>query len=363
MTKAVEVRPAVDLDIVPDVDAAADLVLYLGLRDLPPELIPARAVTVDGDTGEVLTEEADRDYVLRVWPGMPLQLKYMAVSLGVRQATIYKDKLGDGINYIVWKAFDNGWWMDPDEGVSDIAKAFRPWVVTIMTQEKRSNSDASQLANTILNLVWLRDNDYKGLPVDDLGLPTLEPIFKNDELYQRWRRVTGKLRALIEAKQEGATNGEITQQIKDLIKDINDPEKTLTDLDQVGRKKPRVPPIVMWEEPGTHRDKVDVTATLSPSQRSMLQQRLGKDLEYHLAGETYDITQRVLACYRGDTRLNRWYRREWLPDETKYSAFVPSADPATVEGYEDRPKVDDSELGLVYVWQWEEKDATDAGAG
>jgi len=353
MTKALAVRPATDLENVPDVDAAANLVCYLGIRDLPSGLIPARAVTIDSETGEIVQEEPDSEYVNRVFPKLDHETRHMVLTLGVGKAAVYQDKLGDGIRYMVWKSWDNGWWVDLDDGPEDLDKAFRAWVTETMTQEGRSNPEASQLANTILNLQWLADNNYRGLPKDGADITTLEPIFRDAGQYQRWRRVTSRLRGLIDAKKEGAKNGEITQQIRAIIKDVNDPDKNLTDLDQVGRKKPRVPPIVMTEGPA--RDSLGrslVSASLTPSQKVMLQLRLGKDLEYRLEGETYDIKDYILANYRLDTRLQRWSRRTWDDYAVEWSPFEPCD--GTRGGIEDRPAFEDGELQLIYYWMWEE---------
>ena len=100
-----------DLADLRDPQSSALLVYFMGVRDLGignGHGIPSRNVVVDETTGVVVEEESDKDYIARVWPGLPRKLKAMAVRAGLQRASFYRDALADGIQIVVYRARHEG---------------------------------------------------------------------------------------------------------------------------------------------------------------------------------------------------------------------------------------------------------------
>jgi hypothetical protein len=353
MSTDLMVPGALDLADLRDPQSSALLVYYLGVRDLGignGHGVPARQVTVDETTGVVVEEESDKDYIARVWPGLPREIKGRAVRAGLQRAAFYRDALADGIQLVVYRARHQGWWVETDANGGD-EKAFRQWVKDAVTTEEGSPTEATQLASTILNLEYLRDNEYGGLPEDDEGTVDLEPVFEDRSKYNRWRRVASGLRKLVDAARENPDAEDVRDSIREMIDAVNDETLALDDLDRVGRKSPSMPRVQVIESP--IRDdlgRVLFYGAATDAQYAVLRTRTSDIVEWVLQGQAYGVHSHVLAQYRRHAGSGRLWRRIWDGTEG-WGPFVEVEE--IPEGCPDGAPLEDPDLGVVYTSQWE----------
>ena len=339
------VRETADLAHVLDPHNAAQMVLYMGTQDLPG--IPQQKVTIDEETGEIVEIEPELHYIHRVWKELDRQDKGEVVYAGLQKASNLKEGLNDGIQLVVWRAYDRGWWVATDSNGGDDS-AFRVWVKEVIVPEGASTTEATQLASTILNLCWLRDNDYGGLPLDPIsGRVELEIIFADRSLYNRWRRVASPLRQLIENLEHG--DEEAQEKLEDLIGAVNDPEKGLDDLDTI-RSNPRLPEAIFEiedrDEVGRHRIKGIIT----DAQLNHLRMKLKGSARFLLQGESYGVKNLVLVEYR--LTPGEWNKRTW---DSGWTDWEPCETPELDGMYDGVPLIDKS-LAVEYHRQWEEEE-------
>ena len=220
-----------------------------------------------------------------------------------------------------------------------------------MTTEEGSATEATQLASTILNLEYLRDNEYGGLPEDSKGIPALEPIFSDRSKYNRWRRVASGLRKLVDAAMENPEAEDVQESIRELIQAVNDDAMSLDDLDKVGRKNPTMPRVQIVELP--ERDelgRVRFEGAATDAQYAVLKARTSDVAEWILQGQTYGVEDHTFAQYRSleHTGITR---RTWS-EKKGWSEWVEVEE--IPEGYPDGMPFEDPDLGVVYISQWEE---------
>ena len=194
-------------------------------------------------------DEADVDYIKRVWPMLGADEKAVALDMGLQKMVTMKKLAETGVQLRVWRAFESGEWTYSPSGEDD----FRDWVRGIMVDVlESSSSEATKLSNVCEAIAWLRYNNVPGvqLPKD------IATCFKNPE-YRRWVSVASKILArasALEGKVDPQLENEIVEEIADLVANVYS-ESTLAELTQIGRGTSRIPPIKVIEE---DRDEVGV---------------------------------------------------------------------------------------------------------
>ena len=344
-------RETDDITVVADPHNAAQMVLYMGTQGLPG--VPAQKVTIDEATGEIVDIEPELHYVHRAMKELAQQDKgYITIGeivyAGLQKASSLKEGLNDGIQLVVYRAYDDGSWIITDSGNGD-DDAFRAWVKETTVPEGSNTTEATQLASTILNLCWLRDNGYSGLPKNPVtGEVDLELIFVDRTKYNRWRRVASPLRQLIQNIESG--DEESVDEIDKLIQTVNDPSKGTEDLDNL-RGNPRLPEavleIVERDSAGRHL----VNGALTDAQLRYIRGKLKGAARFVLKGETYGVEKMQLVRYRriGDD----WKRQVWSP-ELDWSDWVTHGEPE-LNGYMDGAPLIDVETGVEYYTMWEKE--------
>lgn len=306
----------------------------------------------------------DNETLLRYMERITADERLLVLTGGLDRAVNIRNLMADGIRLAVWWTYSRGWILFNSDA------EFRGWVRDTLTADGQSPTEATQLASVILNVDWLDANGNEFDDIDDL-----DDIFSG-WLYQRLRRVAGKMRAAIEVADQEQAHGAGEQAIHTLLEAVENTELTLDDLDRVGRQRPPLPPVVVRELP--ERDaagNVKVEMTLTPAQRVLLKQRMGDGISYELEGQAYGADTHRLLEYRSHTRyvcaecgtldgncecasqavtipVTAWARREY--DEDGTSAWEHLADEPDLLGMarDGVPLVDD-ELGLVYTRVWE----------
>lgn len=323
-----------------DPDATADFILWLGVKDRPGK--PERKDT-----------ESDREYALRTFRHVKRQAKSEIIVTGLNKAAFYRQALSDGIQLICYRAWIHGWWVDTQD-LGGTEEAFRQWVKDAVTAEGASRTEAWRLANTILNLYWLKQNGYQGLPED------LEDIFRDRELFNRYARKVAEIGRYIQAiedweepeeeDEEESGLEKLESYIEQAIQDINNPEKGTDDLDKpVGKQE--APPAIIHLSGYDQLGRTTFEGTATPTQLHRLKRATRQVAEWRLKGETYGITEEfVLVRYR--FHKDSWACQAWS-NELGWSDFEECEEPHLNGNQEGVPLVD-TELGLTYIAQWEE---------
>jgi hypothetical protein len=353
-------------------DHSADTIYRLGLGTLPLDtsiwykdqertiraLLPRRRVVGKDEYDQDILEPL-AEYLPRVWPRLPIEVKGLIVTSGLQNAAFYRDALQDGIQLVVFRAYREGTWVVTMEQYSSghgTDEDFRAWVRGIVSEDDSgySASEASQLATTVLNLTWLEANQYEGLPKD------IEEIFCDRQQYNRWRRLAGKLRRLIEAAAEmddPEDMDEYRDQIQEIVDAAQDPTMGHDDLDEVGKQRPSSPPILAEELPGMDdMGRVQVVMTLTKLQRATLRSKLGRSLTYALKGEQVE-SNAWLVQYREqvDPKTGEiQYAERSHSDESGWSDWYTLDEKPVYNGRQEGAVVQDPELGLTYRMQWEQ---------
>jgi len=338
------VKSRMEIAELNDPDTAAQMVLYMGVSDLPSP--PSIKFDLDSE-GNPINVDSELQYIGGVWPDLSRRDQGKAVELGLQRAANMREGLNDGIQLVVWKAYDKGWWTATDMNGGD-ERAFRAWVKEVIVPEGASPTEATQLASTILNLVWLDDNGYA---VGD----DLDYIFSNRALYNRWRRIASPLRQAISNivnSQDDGTYEDASEQISEMINAVNDPDKTIDDLDAI-RSNPRLPEAIFVIEDRDQIGRSIVSATLTDAQLNHLRIKTRGSARFVLEGEQRDDGEMVLVEYRvnvsPETGEILMSRREWSTDIWTPWFTVDEMNQGIPEG---APLVDES-LHLEYHRQWE----------
>lgn len=351
MIRALTIPGSLELAELQDPQAAAGIVYALGLSGIPQA--PIRKIEVDEETGEILMAESASEYVARVWDGKedgkPLvsrELKGLAVRAGLQFATNFREALSDGIQLVVYRARRHGWWVTTDQVGGGDEAAFREWVKDAVTAEDASTTEATQLATTILNLEYLAAINHPRLPRKK-GKVDLETIFADRALYNRWRRVASKLRRLVEAAQEHRGN-DVRQSIDELVETVMDDTKSFDDLDQAGRIRPSLPPVLIETGEYDKLGRQPCSFWATKAQMTVLRFKLNGVAQWVLPGEEYGVTRHVLAEYRSDP--NGIWRREY--NEVKgWQQFVEVEE--ILPGVPEGATLEDPDWEVTYQRQWE----------
>ncbi len=316
-------RPAIELSQLSDPSAAAEMIIWLGLRN-------HQASPQQGEN------EENRDYTQRAWKELSRNTRQEVIEIGLQVASWYRDGIQDGVQLVIYRTYANGW-----IGFDSEAE-FRMWVRDQIGDEG-SAAEASQLASTILNLIWLQTNGFQGIPNN------LEEIFGNRSEYNRWRRIASGLKNLIEA----ADSGELDDEIQEMIDDVNDSNNTMADLDKLGRVAPRLPKanieILNYEEDGTRM----IRGYLTDAQIAVLRQHTRSSAQWILKGEEYGVNVTRMVMYRKqEFPTETWASREH--HGTEWTEWKHLAEKPALDGYPVGMPFNDPELGLTYYRMWEE---------
>jgi len=326
-------------------------------------------------------DEADVDYIERIWPMLSPDEKAVALDMGLQKMVTMKKLAETGVQLRVWRAFESGEWTYSPSGETD----FRDWVGNIMVDVlERSSSEATKLTNVCEAIAWLKFNRVTGvkLPKD------IDNCFKNPE-YRRWVSVASKILArasALEGNVDPEVETEIVSEIADLVSNVYS-TNTLAELTQIGRGTSRVPPIVVHEEDRDDAGIRHCLMELNDTQHRFFLRKLGRDVQYRLDGEspqdedvsyvlmeyrlrTEDvctacgvINQRnvtmCMECEEEDTyqRTQSWAVRTWQGD--KWSNWVIIGDDEDWKGMPDGifdGMLTDDTVGLEYYRQWEKVD-------
>jgi len=324
---------------IPTAQNAADIVLFMGAQDL--DGTPPPIVELDGEGGIVHTE-SEGDYLRRVWEDFTPTQKAQVVYLGLQRAAILKESLNDGIQLVVWRSYDNGWWI-PTQDYGDDDEAFRAWVRDVIVPEAASTTEASLLASTVLNLVWLRDNGY--------NTGKLEDVFADRSMYNRWRRVASTIRRLIQGIEEadGSINiAELDEELGKVVDTVNDPNKDFNDLDAI-RTSPRLPEAIFRIGIRDELGRNNVSGALTDAQLKHVKMKTRGAAKFLLEGEQHDQGNLVMTQYRYMHAKNKWHYRVWL--NGKWSKWQHCDGIESMGTSEGAPLVDE-EMGVEYYSMW-----------
>lgn len=110
--------------------------------------------------------------------------------------------------------------------------------------------------------------------------------------------MTGKLRHLIEITDEAEEPDDVDKAIREIIDAVNDPEKTQPDLDEVGKQRPKMPPIVLKESGRDRYGRHVIEGVVSQAGMKFLRRKLGTMFKLELVGEVYDTDKHRVVTYR-----------------------------------------------------------------
>jgi hypothetical protein len=263
------------------------------------------------------------------------------MTAGIQAVQNVQTFASTAIQVRVWRAFVSGEWrVSPEK-----PNSFREWVSGALSVEDGSHSTEASLLATVCEVVaWLLHNQPEKLPEDP------EECFMPGN-YRRWRAVAGKLSRLVKEGKE--------EQVAPIVDAVYDDSKTNTQIDQIGRQKSGIPPIVMYEQKGDGSGLVGARASLTPAQVEYLK-RL-PSVEWKLQGEQptgelveYRRLQAAPVCdpATGEvlSSVELWYERAW--DGSAWGAWVSLGNPPELGVVEVR--VEDPELGVEYIRTWRE---------
>lgn len=319
-------------------DSAALMSDWLGFVQMVQEH-PAMLSELPKPTGN----ETAPEYIRRIWPLLEPEERGIALEMGLQQMVTLERVSQVGYQIRIWRAYESGDWNHSPE----CPDSFRGWVKHVLADTlDGSLAEASHLANVIEAVAFLRDSPDLGawLPED------LEECFRRPG-YRRWRAVAAKIldrkKILDDIPEEAAQP--ILQEIEDLSAAAADDGLTTTDLDQLGRKKTTLPPIIARvqkdKDPITGQETI--TMLVSAAQKALLQQKCRGIMEIVLEGETYKVPEFEYAQYLNDggamyTRtLKGDHWTEWQECEG-------------VEGAFDTIAFSDEQRNLVVINTWVE---------